>query len=456
MPGDESVAEDDLVLLAHAAEIRQMLDYTDWVRRRVEQLSFVDEKTVRHRVSVDFKLPDTYAEVRSLRGGHWLVPLALLKKERPLVDFDLFDEEERALPLVDSREGNEISTAMLIATASTLLKQAGDELTPTMADSLQHLVDCRPDEAKEALRDALEPRGGLDGRRLLAGDDRMKRLAADLAQNFLVLAPLSEATKRRVIKFSYRETALVEERGLANTLGWRCFNFNFPTVGPSMAHSYHCEISAPEELEIAEAKLSVVSPSRGKPLDRATPEPTAAKRRRGERRIHLQLREAPSDANGLVKVALRPSSPGLPTAAAMLALGVSLLLSAGVVFHDRVADASESATALLVAVPALIGIYIARPEHLLSRRLLRGVRRLAATVGVLALIAAASTVLHHSSTNGEARTTATASIAQGEDDGNEVILMTWLPLAALSWLATVILVLSVALPQTESQPLAEK
>ena len=57
---------------------------------------------VRRHVSVDFTVPEEYRESLRLSGDEWVVPLALLAK-RPLVHFDLRNEEGHCDPAADGR-----------------------------------------------------------------------------------------------------------------------------------------------------------------------------------------------------------------------------------------------------------------------------------------------------------------------------------------------------------------
>lgn len=430
----------------HGLRIRGMLDDTSWVKRRVEQISFIDDQTVRRRVSIDFKLPEDYANAAELRGTHWYVPFALFRKERPLVGFDLLDEEQRALPLATTRESRSVADWTLGEAAGSILKQGERKLSRELGERLKAVVRCAPADAERAVREAIDPHGGLD-RYHLARDPLMERLVKDLSRYHLVLTLITEPCERRVVKFCFHEKVVIRDRGLTSLLGWKAPSFEVLTPGVSLSQNYHCELSAPENLDIRRAELFTRrGPGEPKGLSACTE--SVNEMEAGQTpgaRIHLRLPEPKhgdetvADQEGVLDVELRASRPGLPGAAVMLALGVAILLTAGVVLHDRVAGHGESATALLVAVPALLSVYIARPEHQLAKRLLKGVSRLAAFVGVLALIAAASLLLTADSPGGTMQ-----HPQPPRDDG--VILMTWLPLAALAWLATVILSLSYFLP----------
>lgn len=417
-----------------------MLEDSAWAKRRVEQISFLDDRTVRRRISVDFRLLPSYAAWLDPQPRHWFVPLALLRKERPLVDFDLVDEEGRSLPLLTRPQAETIAAGALVEAAGTILKRAGRETGDDLIEKLERLVKCRRDEARAAFDDVFVSHRAADGRHHLSRDPLTLRLGKELSESYLVLTAIGSPDERRLIKFSFREQLEVRPTGIARALGWRAHPFRLPTPGVGMSGNFHCEVAAPENLEIVRARLSATARvDDGDGAERTLrvaadtdAEPAVHRQTPGER-VHLQLTDLRPDHVGRLELKLRPSRPGLPGAATMLALGVSLLLSAGAVFHSRVAGSSESATGLLVAVPALIGAYIARPEHLLSKRLLRGVSWIAGAVGVFAFVAAAAAVIAKKGGNGQ------------------IVLYSWGALAILAWTATLVLGLGYVLPRFESR-----
>ena len=71
-----------------------------WRHRRVETITVLTHEQVRRHVSVDFTVPEEYRESLRLSGHEYVVPLALLAK-RPLVHFDLRNEEGHSIPLLN-------------------------------------------------------------------------------------------------------------------------------------------------------------------------------------------------------------------------------------------------------------------------------------------------------------------------------------------------------------------
>lgn len=411
--------ERDRALLTHGAELQRMLNYTSWANRRVEQISFVDDQTVRRRVSFDFNLPATYAD-HPLDG--WFAPLALLSKEKLFVGFDLRDEEGNTMPLVASGEANRIGRAILIATASSILETAGASLSREIAEDLDTVVRCEIEDAEEAMSRVLEPRRGRDDRRHLANDPLLSRMVDDFARNWLALAPIPDPAAHRVIKFSFLESLISGPRSsdsILRMLGWRKTTFRFSAWGASMAPSYHCEIAAPETLEIMRGRLLEIDHS-GKTIQNAPSDQCGG-------RVHLRLTGVRSNSNTLLLADLR-ARRDLPAMAAVLGVGISLFLTVGLLFLDSILDKGGDTAALLVAIPALLAAYLAHPgEHRLAARLLLGIRWLTGLIGLLVFIAA-------------------AALATGKHHHDTVVWI-WIVVTGLSWLATVALIASAILPR---------
>jgi hypothetical protein len=234
-------------------------DWDDWVKRRVESIEFVSDTSVRRSTSVDFRirswLPKPTLKWHGVRM-HYL-PLALLRK-KSLTQFDLYDEENRALSLLTRDKNSAISAAALSAlaqiTVSTSLEQTmglkkltnGHADLPTGPKSIRIPRGIEDDflrisylpyddgeqgqNAKEVLEEFLGQRpvnptrlvdwqwsvdsDGMfvsnateaDWRWLLASDQRQARLMNDMAQLWIVATPVAaEVRRRRIIKFRYLE-----------------------------------------------------------------------------------------------------------------------------------------------------------------------------------------------------------------------------------------------------------
>src|SRR4051794_19784258 len=79
----------------HSAEC--MRQGEDWVHRRVESITWVDERVWRRHVSIDFTIPEGLPASRR-RGDRdlYYVPVASLQKWPPLLNLDLHSAEGQA------------------------------------------------------------------------------------------------------------------------------------------------------------------------------------------------------------------------------------------------------------------------------------------------------------------------------------------------------------------------
>jgi hypothetical protein len=186
-----------------------MMDVRRWVHRRVEQVEFIDDRSVRRRVSVDFELPENEPS----RQINWtpmdLVPLALLRKQ-PLVGFDLHDEAGLSIPLFTRQQNAFVAWSLLAAVGEAAARNGGFPL-PLPLDVLSDLrliSSERPTQAARALRTFIKPgrRESKPLRRALMRDEVFSSLAEALTDNFLLLVLVEHGeSTRRIFKFSYVE-----------------------------------------------------------------------------------------------------------------------------------------------------------------------------------------------------------------------------------------------------------
>ncbi len=404
----------------------------EWVHRRVESITFLDENRIRRRVSVDFTLPELPRELlrtSRVRGqAAAYVPLTLLRK-RTVVNFDLHDEDGRSLPLLSRRQNNAVGATMLCLLAEATL---GRSLPEDLEQDLRGIAMHAPDAAGEAFRSLGNPPSGCrssDERARLVEEPRMMTLAQDLTNSFLLLVPIAaDPEARRVIKFSYEERPGAEIdrslwRSLPETMNWSDVPLLLPASSLGAAGSYHVEIEVPDELEIA--SVSGIDLRRALPLPSESTQ-SASQDYRGLRRVHLHYSGLPRFTWGLIELRVGVARSGLLAAALLSAVLTALLLSVASLRLEELREQAEVSSALLLAIPGVLSSYLLRPgEHPLVSKLFGGVRVVVFLSALCALMAAGALALKASAT---------------------ALGLMWGVLVPLAWTCVAALALSLLLP----------
>jgi hypothetical protein len=420
-----------------------------WIHRRVETIRFVDERTVRRSVSVDFTLPvrellpfeySPHTEMtrgaipeqgavissKSQSSSHerahpvYVVPIATLTKS-VLTAFDLRNEAGEVMPLLTRNENSRIAGAALSALADTYLSTYSRSVTSDLRADLRTVAGGDIDDARDALQRVLSPTGtDREERQLLARSDLFNYWMRLLAESFLVLVRLDDRMSRRVIKFSYEEP-FPRVKDLTRfpfaSLGWERVVLPWDTPGAAYAPSYHFEVELPPDLEVLACQMHA-GDGRG-----------AARLIEGSagRRAHVYVSNLARDATAQVWVATRPRRPGILRAAPAVATLNALMLTGGAFRLSELLKDSGGAATLLVLVPALLAVYVARPgEHGLVTELLLGVRRALFLSGALSTAAAAALLVQL---------------------GGDTLEAVWWALTGVAWAVALILVLSFLLPR---------
>ncbi|MGY1632512.1 hypothetical protein ACI784_12480 [Geodermatophilus sp. SYSU D01186] len=204
------------------------LNSRDWVRRRTEAVTFIDGRTVRRQVTVDFILPP-YTPSLELAGRVLdTVPMALLQK-RSLVKFDLRDHAGTALSLLGLRQQQTLTAAALKGLAASI----GDghpeaDLPPPVDRLVDRLVFGDRPQVHQAMRDLLHD----PGYRALRDDALFLMTCERLLDSWVMCLLLQrEDLTRRIVKFGYDEP--LDLRYEAGTTGLRAH----PDLGRPTAYS---------------------------------------------------------------------------------------------------------------------------------------------------------------------------------------------------------------------------
>jgi hypothetical protein len=212
----------------------------DWVHRRVESVEFIDVKTIRRRVSVDFTLP---LPSNNSPLGH--APIALLRKG-VLTRFDLRDEEGRSLPLLTASQNAGFATQYMLSLArrtnsgtapARLLELCWKIARADAKDGMVALSELKRDPTLAPLR-----------------SDALEIAARTFAGNFMVIVPIQDTKRRRIIKFAYDELVSGEPSGLAR-FGLVAATFMIYLSDLGNAGSRHLEFLRADGLEIFDAAI---------------------------------------------------------------------------------------------------------------------------------------------------------------------------------------------------------
>ena len=341
--GDIAEAAD--VLLRHQAA---------WRHRRAETITVLSHEQVRRHVSVDFTVPQAQREGLRISAEEFIVPLALLSK-RPLVHFDLRNEEQHAIPLLTAEQHRTIARELL-------QRQLDDDVD---AGGLIEAVLADEPREVEAEIAALEQAHGIE----LAD---FRATAIVLSRYFIAWAIVRGVDRRRVFKFAYDEP-----------VGQKSFVYLVGAPGCTEAESYHLEVAVPADLKARRTRL--VDGASGRWL--AAGEPDAD-------RPALYLRaEPPLPEEPEIVIEFAAERWPFLAPAALIASIIALLVAPPFLFSDLQAlpETAAAAVGLVLSTSAVFSVLILRSdEHPLVRLMLVRARILLAASTIASLFAAAS------------------------------------------------------------------
>ena len=291
--------------------LKLIIDSSAWVVRRVEHVAFLDECTVRRRVSIDYVAPeDAVTFCRPSGQQVRILPIAIMRR-KSLVKFDFRDHDGHALPLLGVRQNQALTLAIIRACAAAALheQEPRQVIEPETGDFLDDVIAGDQTELWRAFKRMWDAEEDDDQLKRL-GTDKYFRTVLDRFADSFVLYGLHEEPfgERRLIKFSYDEPLTLryakssyqpnkpnkpnKPNGkaarenfegteysmwswttLCSAMGFTPTRIRFPVPAAELAGSFHFEISAPPEVSIVNAALLA-----GRPL----PEPKEPEAARAE------------------------------------------------------------------------------------------------------------------------------------------------------------------------------
>ena len=384
-----------------------------WVSRRVEHVSFRDDRSVVRRVTAEFHVPDEAPIFRGDDGQYYsFVPLSVMRR-KTLVNFEVRDHEDRPVAVPSLRQNQAITESMLLACADAVAGRNNDQSAANrreieyfvhrvISGNQQVLV-----HTYDSLKSGQEPEAVVK----LAAHRAFKAILDRLADNFIlwVMIP-TDGPRRRVVTFSCDEPLYLHYRrsghkkgdngsaddvhtyGLGKKLGvWRLTVWTaalglrptlirFPVPAAENAASFHFEIEAPKGLQIVEASLLAGPPGHKKPsFDRVTGcFPT----------VGLHVIEVPNGSLSRAQIGLQVATRGwLFTSLASCAAVFGLLVAFAV--HSKVLKGTgDLPVVILIALAASVAGFVAQFDaHELAAHLLQWTRSLALIAAFLPLVA---------------------------------------------------------------------
>jgi hypothetical protein len=384
-----------------------------WRHRRVETLTMLSHEQVRRHVSVDFTVPAELRErLRLSDADEFAVPLAFLAK-RPLVHFDLRNEEGHSIPLLTAEQSTMIGRELLeqALEGDLAAQDAGEETQLAVIPEASELIEVVLGEGDvTGTVERLERRHGLDPL------DDFRDLAEILSRSFVLWAVVRGLERRRVFKFAYDEP-FSQRLGLA---------YVYAAPGSTEAWSYHAEVAVPEDLRARTTRL----------WDAASGEVLVSGIVDADRPALYYVGDpARQPARPQVVVDYGAERSRFLGPAAIVATVIALLVALPTVFADlrTLSESAGPAIGLVLSTSAVFSALVLRTdEHPLLRRLLIRYRLCLVASTLAALFAAA---------------------ALGFRAENWIIDVTWWGATVVSILTAAILVVAVARsPSAYSRP----
>jgi len=242
-------------------------DDAAWVARRKHTVELLDDRTVRHKLSVDITLPHQVAGIPI--PAPCIAPAFMLRKApAELTNFD-YQCPSGSLALPTREENGTYSAEVLLEIAVKAADRGGvsrDRVISEVGPSVEEVARRDTLVAARIRSELLDTsRKPTDIHEALAGDSQFCWLSELLETTCIVGYPIDDYEPRQVVKLSFDESQLdlAEDTrpGYLNkrSFGWEgyLFWFELPFIGSS---SYHFEAVAPRGLEIIDCGVAVDSP----------------------------------------------------------------------------------------------------------------------------------------------------------------------------------------------------
>jgi hypothetical protein len=419
--------------------VRLALSFPEWLQRRVEHVSYLDQRTVRQAEGVMFQWPqpEFFAEgARPEPGQMVYVPLDLLTKE-PLAGLEGTRPDGSPFPILPFERTARLASAGITAFVWGEAKKHKQSLGRESLQIIDAIVTSAPAIAT-ALLDVITNEHSELGKALPLHTE-VRGLLEELATSVLLLAPaVYEPGEEVVYRYGYCRVLpkRPERRRLRIMLGLADIDVEHQGLSLGWGKTYHFEVDAPAGVRLSRARLYgtyacgpgepvtalIAEDGEGplvdlhalRPIDAAfkTADPEKPPYRppllptipasATPAQLLLAARQGKATStdrsdNGYAEIRFRVEPFGTFLAAMVISVLTALLL---LVARTRLPELDgQISSALLLALPIVtLGYLTSAGEHSFATRLLGGIRAMALAVGVLSLLVAAvlsGGFLHH-------------------------------------------------------------
>jgi hypothetical protein len=341
-------------------------------------------QATRIEVNVDFRIPAGLPFTRSGVQRLYYLPVSFLPKWPPVFGLEL--RVAGAIATVPPPDQNaRVDYACLLALLKTSL---GDEVAQKLSGASRDLVYGQPPAATQGSAAISQAAGNEPGDHR----DTLVALAAAIRRHRILWLPVHGSPgDHQQASYSYEarfETlSLNAFRVLARGLAWGVADDYYEVPVSLQSSNHHLELIAPDGLRITDMNLYLLLDKD----DRDSRVPSVyVERLGGTARVFVQtMPQTPA----LIRARILPTWPGFPVAAWVIALSIAGLLTAFWRWSTHLITDPTSAVAVLLIVPAVIGIVVLRPiSPPASLDRVIGFQLLLALVGALVVFSAVAGV----------------------------------------------------------------
>jgi hypothetical protein len=361
-----------------------------WIHRTVHCVAFVDTLETRHAITKYFTVPDRdVLPAPAADSDYCYLPIARLRKEL-FINFDAIEASGQRVAVVTAVRARRMCLAALDSLAEA---EVGRSLPPRVKRDVDQILGRDGKQSRAELERFTDAADDRNLRRDLSSEDCVFwRLANLLAEDRLIIFELSATPgQTRIVTFSFDLPAqtlmpldLVSDRRnrVSRAVAFKAKNMILPLPDVGDAGSYHFEAEAPQGLQFQQSKLELYSPPDETKLVDLDARPTSS------RRALFDISPQVEGTMGLSSISVRPTPGTVVGGGTLLGVITTCLVAWTAVRAPHIAG--SSAATLLLIVPGLLAVLVARPgEHPLTSKALVGLRTAALVPGLASIFGAA-------------------------------------------------------------------